>query len=740
MKKDADNLPRLVALINELFAADVTADEMASIIQHLRHSRRWMAFLRDARRVRNLVMHLVISQMPFAAHHLLVLANKLGTHFKSNVFEGVAYEFARQKRWPLVRPIIELAHLQLGKSSLRLLNWLVKSTAELQDYSALDDILQTFSAYNISPDRRTYHMIIKAHLLNHDLVRAKAVMQSMVEDGIDVDASTYATLMCAYRGFGPDKLVQTRAYRSIPLLNSRKGTLIANSMLRIAIDKGDAGGALKILRMFDGLDKDALSSVFSTMTYGDSKSVPPHEHPAHVVPTDLATFTSLINILAEHRDLAWLCRLVDQMKTAGLSPDAEVAAALVRAHYAQNSGRLGLKVLYDLCGPTRTRTKSILFSQLGYLNEEGDSTFGPFMGGASVVAFNAVLQCALPRQGFECVSPILQLMQLFGVPPSSTTVEILLSYSEKNGVSPLQLLEIASSITKGGAIASVRHTNILLRNLIQAEKKALYKSSWDALGAFVRGAVAPARRRNPPMEHTSDISGPTSGLFIPASRTSRLSAIVHDLNLRGVKGTRATFALRMRHAALSQSSAGGLAARQILNGMVARGMHPTAHHYAALMEAHAMAGDMPAAHTVLREAVAQIQPPQSSLVVLHTILISGYARLGRPDRAMRAFQNMIRENVAPDPAAVDAVVSAFFGVKAFKLAREVLLELWPMVAPPVDGMRNASLMELLMKLRSMRSIPGQLRPESAAGGMERRWRKVALRWQRWFRLRPLRFR
>ncbi len=138
------------------------------------------------------------------------------------------------------------------------------------------------------------------------------------------------------------------------------------------------------------------------------------------------------------------------MKTAGLSPDAEVAAALVRAHYAQNSGRLGLKVLYDLCGPTRTRTKSILFGQLGYLNEEGDPTFGPFMGGASVVVFNAVLQCALPRQGFECVSPILQLMQLFGVPPSSTTVEILLSCSEKNGVLSLAAFGNCILHHKGG--------------------------------------------------------------------------------------------------------------------------------------------------------------------------------------------------------------------------------------------------------------------------------------------------
>lgn len=745
--RDTDNLPRLVALINELFAADVTVDEMASIIQHLQQSQRWMAFLRDARRVRNLAMHLAIGPSPASVHHLLVLANKLGTHFKSGVHEGLAFEFARQKKWHLIPPLVDLAHIQLGKSSLRLLNWLTRSISEQKDYAALDSILQTFSEHNVTPDRRTYHIIIKAHLTNHDLGRARECMQIMVEAGIDVDASTYATLVCSYRGLGPDKMVQAKAYHSIPHLNSKTGTLIANSMLRIAIDRGDAPGALKILRMFDGLDRDTLSSALSALAYVDSKSFPPHEDSSQLVHADLATFTNLINILAEHRDLNWLNHVVERMKAACLSLDAEVAAALIRAHFAQNSGRLALKVLYDFCGPIHTRLQSSLFKELGYYAEEGDPTFGPFSDGPSVAAFNAVLQCALPRRGYKCLNPILRLMQSFGVTPSSATVEILLSYTEKIGASPSQLVTVGSSISNETALPSVLHVNILLRRLMRAEKRAISKCGWNALGAFVRGVTKPPKRPDPPAELTTDMTGPTSGLLFPASwsQHNALSGLVQNLSERGVKGTRATFALRMRHAALSQSTTtGGPTARQILNVMVARGMHPTAHHYAALMEAHTVAGDMPAAHSVLREAVAQIQPPQKSLVVLHTLLISGYARLGRPDRAMRTFQNMIRENVAPDAAAVDAVVSAFFAVKAFKLARDVLLELWPMVAPPVDGMRNASLLELLTKLRSMRSIPGQQqhRTESSGNGMERRLRKVVRLWQRLFSpsVRPPRFR
>ncbi|THG94465.1 hypothetical protein EW145_g8133 [Phellinidium pouzarii] len=68
---------------------------------------------------------------------------------------------------------------------------------------------------------------------------------------------------------------------------------------------------------------------------------------------------------------------------------------------------------------------------------------------------------------------------------------------------------------------------------------------------------------------------------------------------------------------------------------------------------------------------------------------------------------MLLADVAPDAASVDAVVGAFFAVKAFRLARRVLLDLWPMVAPFPEELRDASLLVLTTRLRETRREIGQ---------------------------------
>ena len=77
--------------------------------------------------------------------------------------------------------------------------------------------------------------------------------------------------------------------------------------------------------------------------------------------------------------------------------------------------------------------------------------------------------------------------------------------------------------------------------------------------------------------------------------------------------------------------------------------------------------------------------------------------MGRPDQALRVFQEMLKADVVPDVAAVHAIVGGFFAVKAFKLARGVLLDLWPLIGPLPADLQDASLKELSVKLRELRN-------------------------------------
>ncbi len=253
-------------------------------------------------------MHLVISQMPFAAHHLLVLANKLGTHFKSNVFEGVAYEFARQRkmapcssynrtRAPPVREVVfeasELA-CEVNRRTARLFRPRrhPPNIFRIQYFPGPSDIPYDYQ----SPPTKSRPCASEGSDANYGGGRDRCGC-------LDVRDVNVCVQRLWTRQVGTNAGLPLYTTAKLPKRHSHRQQYATHRNRQRRRWRG-----IKILRMFDGLDKDVLSSVFSTMTYGDSKSVPPHEHPAHVVPTDLATFTSLINILAEHRDLAWLCR------------------------------------------------------------------------------------------------------------------------------------------------------------------------------------------------------------------------------------------------------------------------------------------------------------------------------------------------------------------------------------------------------------------------------------------------
>ena len=170
------------------------------------------------------------------------------------------------------------------------------------------------------------------------------------------------------------------------------------------------------------------------------------------------------------------------------------------------------------------------------------------------------------------------------------------------------------------------------------------------------------------------------------------------------------------------------ATKSHLRVMLKRGMHPTAYHYAALMEAHVNASMMDQAETALRSARrAGIEPN----VKLFTILIAGYGRHRNPASARRVFEEMIRKGVKPDLAAVHAVASAYYKAGLLEPARMFLIENWKSVAPvPFNGsletLRFVDLAEAHRKLHEERPIWSRRKVRNGKGNKARR---MVFRWK-----------
>jgi hypothetical protein len=101
---------------------------------------------------------------------------------------------------------------------------------------------------------------------------------------------------------------------------------------------------------------------------------------------------------------------------------------------------------------------------------------------------------------------------------------------------------------------------------------------------------------------------------------------------------------------------------------------------------------------------------------------------------------MVDAGIRPDVAAVDAIASAYFAVGAYKLARRVLLVLWPLVQAPPKGMESAKLKQLARTFRARNANPDPGDHPKRLTKSERmilRW-KIAKLMRNWKRIsRPL---
>ncbi|KAF7967179.1 hypothetical protein HWV62_35602 [Athelia sp. TMB] len=699
---------------------------------------------RDRAKVTMIAETLARTRHPHRAKLVLALAHRIGCPLKQSAYESVAFQLAGAKHWRFIPPLVALGKRQSGRTTVRLLNWRTLAAIELANFANLETVLDEFEAEGLKANQRAYHLLISGHLRNHNLRLARENMKKMEDAGFPIDSATHAIVLSVYRKLGPAIEVQEHAFGALRDVDKRTQTIILNNLLQLYFDANDIAGISLVLPLFHLGDSDCpLTDEIGIDTIhrgGNGSSHPLPSVPHSSVAPDAATFTILMNHVAARRNLPAALRLFGRMLSLGVSPDTAAVSALLRAYFKADGEIIAIRMIAEMCQPCAVPRS--LFVSLG-LDSHSHSPLPLSVKGIPLTAeiFNALMRNSLNKRGLKGARTVLRIMRYCQMEPDSRTIEIFMTYLDRvQHARPRDLIRVLRNLTSGATRPSLNHVHIIMRSVLRRERFLLQGSGWD-----VNAAKFSPNRRDLHRYPEGRISGaaasfdPTAGIEFPSKLSYRglIKPIVQSLSSRRIMSDRSTMAMRIKHEAVSNSDM--TAAKAVFEQMLVRGMHPTKHHYAALMEGYAQSGDTRGAESVMASALeAGIRPN----VVMFTILLTGHARKGSPDGAMRTFENMVAAGIRPDVPVVDALASAYFAVGAYKISKRILLALWPHAHPPVNRVRGASLKRLTQIFRrhdlrsSARSHPTQKMTKYEQILLRWKIAKILMAWKRVGKLDP----
>lgn len=733
-----------LAVLEKLSATNMSRDGVLVALEALPHG---SDTLSNKKKTCAFAQELVQAALPDRAMHVLNIAHQVGLVLKHNQYEQVAYQLALRHYWKHLGILTTMSHRMTGSWSVRLLNWALRSYIETQNYSLLDAALTEFEHSHLKPTRLSYHLLIEGHLRNSNLSRARDCLVLMQTSGFDMDESTYIVVLNAYRPLGLNNTVEAQAFQALQGTGSASDTMILNGIMKLRIDTGDVAGALRVLNLF---------TLFPTSDFSEHGEINAGDRQNHVYPStgsisssgymvinagdrqkygmsscvpDHGTFNILLMLLAHHQgQLDNVLRVFRQMTSTGHPIDAETVTALVSAYTTANMTGTALSLVYGMCKRHHIPVDRNEFHRLGRLTDTFEAGLDLTLSVCpNTNVFNALLRAVLPEKGLVGMRRLLRIMRRASLVPDASTIQIILTHlHDTHHMTPRSLIKVLETLTRFGAYEgslTVQHLNIILRSLLRQELNILRTNSWNASAQRVRfGHMARFSRRR--LSNDTRNFDPTAGIS-PDSFQKRISKvfkpIVRTLVERQVMSDRMTFALRIRRDALVKLDMES--AQRAFDIMIARGIRANEYHYSALIEGYAALGRMADARTVVeRASLAGIEPT----VIMYTILINGFGRLGKPALAHQTFTEMVARGVKPDIASVDAVVSAYWFVKAYMTARKLLLDLWPLVSPFPPELHGAPLRVLIQSLRAYRAKSQSQSKVSLDARQERR-RRIAVR-------------
>ena len=664
-----DALPaELVSIIDNFTKFKGDKDKLISHMQSVPRLNSPFERLRDPSQVRDLAVNMAKTSTPYRAMRIIDIASTLGANLKQNTYEGVAHQYSLKQEWFLILSLVAMGLRWTGRTTTRLLNWRTRALVETSRFGLLDDVLERFGNAGLKPNARTFQLLITGYIRNKDLARARSCITLMEQSGFEVDGSTHALIASAYRQLGPDQEVQRTVLDSLRGLDDREATAALNSLIQLSLDAQDTSTALHYLSLFDH-------------PQGIVAGGGPHHRPPspHSFRPDSATFTMLIKHVTngnESDSLEKISSLIEKMNVLNVTPDNIFAAAVVRALCAAGDAYSALRIVAQVCGP-KTEFKGLVERILVFGSvpkvehlDENRVVFISRRAKLDVHLFNALINGMSGWLGINAVRVILRLMHTNKVAPNCATVEAITSWLNKTErAHPRTLVRTLKSLLSPTHRPNPSLCNAVIASLIRKEQ------TWVTNDTATPLPPPPNRRTD-----ASPTSGPLPILTsdeVPQKLGYRgmTRFLVQSLFTRRVQSNRFTFAQRMKRTAMRGDAP---ATKAYFRVMLKRGMHPTAYHYAALMEAHINAGMVDQAETILQSAIhAEVKPN----VKLFTILIVGYGRQCKPRSARRVFEEMVRKGVEPDLPAIHAVASAYYKAGKAGVARKFLVERWTSVAP-----------------------------------------------------------
>ncbi|KAI1793879.1 hypothetical protein LXA43DRAFT_1081085 [Ganoderma leucocontextum] len=694
--------PEVLSILDSLFARYPSRCTITDLRQ-AQSAYDLAAYLRHPRAF-SIALHFLQEGEPDRALWLLHLATQIGASCSPKSWHYLTTKLADLEEWRGVRNLAGLARQRLGFTTVRLLNWRLRAWMENQRYVSVEDVLAMFRREHVSPSRLTFHLLVAMHLRNCDLAAALTGLRAMESAGFPVTAKTCAIIVLGYRSFGLTPSIKAQALAAIGTGDDKVSSLVLNGLIHLLLDAEDMTGAVDVLssvsqthggRLFghgagsiQGGDAGAGSSVVAV-----TRSAPPRNL------VNVTTYNILLNHLSRQGDLARAMHVLQQMHVAEVLPDSNTAAALVRLYFSAGYPNDAIHVVAGVLGDYPETID--LLASLGFLRTTPPELPIPPPTPPTTHIFNALLRSIKRKRGLRDLDVVLAIMRIVKVNLNVTTTGIILSGLRRH-TRPGELIRIARLLKSGGITPARDHLHVLLEAMLSHERAANHSRGWIQ----PLPSTHPSPSKVPPTSSSSSTqesplslaSQPVAGITFSRLRScaNHLRPIVQSLSARGVRGDRATFALRIKHLAVIKRDVE--AARQQFRTMVKLGFRPNRYHYGALMEGYAATGDLRAAAEVMQAAAdAGLKPD----VKMHTILIAGHARLARTKAAMKAFRTMLADGIHPDVPAIDALVSAFFRRREYGAARRLLLRLWPQVAPLPDDLVEAPLRELAHAFRAL---------------------------------------
>jgi pentatricopeptide repeat protein len=669
----------------------------------------------------------------------LEVAWKLGIELRIEFYERLCEGLVEDRRWQEIQRVLEVRKARkMKRTSTKLLNTELRTNLHFERYSLLEfgRVKRLFERQGCEMDQTSYHLLIEAAIANRNMPESRNVTSHMLKAGFSVNEDTYKAFLSRMVSIGPNKVLEEDVVAALQRANLELNVGVLNSLIRLRSVAGDD----KALQQYvEHIKERSSTSALTRSNILDTRPTTGISSTTilHTLP-DIKTIPILIEHFGRRRRLDSALRVFSLLDTLQLKPSPEIVAHMLLTFARCNQSQRGLSFFSELLEKLPQKRKKSAEKLLRSLGWDGVHSKHRIRD-VSINAFilNALLAVTIPAKGLDAILAVLRLMDLFHVQPDDETArQVLYSLNKYQCANPNTLIVILHQLSQYHHIRGrMRHLNILLHSILKE-----YKSQWKGTGGWLADAARLSLSRNhdavPDVStsRTADQAREYFGSFHrKKSLTKHLRADLHQiLNFVKSSGSRrdaATYSILMFYHSRVQRDPNTV--EQLYEEMLSDEILPNAYHVAALIEVNCLTGKLSKARSLLEYAALDgIKVNQ----VLYSMLIRAYGDHAKPDEGLSVYRRMLKAQIKPDAAALEAVIRGYFMVQQYKRAKRVLLNLWGTVLP-LDSMppSSASLSDAIWHLRktetSLRQIIAQpktkLKDKTLIRTIGMNWRKAS---------------